>query len=181
MSNEKEEQIAAALTDIVDPGTTWVVRRIANEILVEPHEVSSQHRSGLSAALVARLDALNQRLSDCGGTASLVLLLGVVVMCVGIQLNWFSTLLGPYQVYVQSIWFYLAICGATFFLTGLVTTKWEANLYRRHRDSLFDLIQRDGTTPADVYLKIKDDDELSNLVARMKEDSAFLDTDWPNL
>ena len=83
-----------------------------------------------------------------GGNFIIMSLLTVLVVCVGIHLNWFASLLGPVNEQVQSYWFYGVAMIASFFISGAITNWMETSLYRKNRQALFDQIRREGLTPS---------------------------------
>ena len=171
MNENHESVIAEALNGIVEPGSSWVVRGIANEVLVEPYQVNSSSEPEFSPELTARIDSLNERLSSCGSNFFVMAVLAVAIACVGIHLNWFAGLLGPVNEQIQSVWFYLIALVASFMIAGSITNWMEKSLYRGERQGLFDLIRREGLSPSDVYMQIRDNEDLSDLVDQLKVDN----------
>lgn len=170
-----EQQIIDALMGVIKPGSSWIVRGIANDILVEPFDVTSgRKKSGFTPELETKVDSLNQRLASAGGASSIAILLGVAMVCVGIHLNWFASVLGAWNESLQSIWFYLIAVIATFFGTGELNSLWEKMVYRRYRNNLFEQIKKDGLTPSQVYVHIKDVEDLHHIASQIKEDDSLL-------
>ena len=179
MADDNQERISGALMGVVEPGSSWIVRGIANDVLVEPFDVTNDPKAKFSSDLVARVDALNERLSNSGTDLGLWMMLATGLACVGIHLNWFESLLGIANPYVQSILFYAAAMIIVFFAMGFLSQLGEQRLYRRFRQSLLDQIKRDGLQVADVYVQIKDDDELDSLAKHLRQDPVFLDDASP--
>ena len=177
VSDQEKRQIVERLEGVVQPGSSWIVRGIANDVLVEPHDIAaSNQKSHFSNALTTQLDRVNQQISSSGGLIPAAIILMTVLICVGIHLDWFVSLMGEKNLLVQSIWFYLISFVISFFVSGYVAEWFEKRTYRRMRAELMRQIADDGLTLADVYVKIRDDEDLGYVSRWIQLDDSFADS-----
>lgn len=169
---DNQESIAAALVGVIEPGDSWVVRGISNDVLVEPYSVSEHNvGSGFSTDLELKLDVIDAQISSTGGATGLFLMFAVVIACLGIHLNWFAGWLGDALPYVQSFWFYATAIVLMFFVNVALSRRSESVVYRRLRPALIEQIRLDGSTLSQVYVRLKEDDELVSLTKLIREDT----------
>lgn len=169
---DNQNSIAAALVGVIKPGDSWVVRAISNDVLVEPYNVSDHNvETRFSSDLELKLDVIDAKISSTGGATGLFLMFAVVIACLGIHLNWFTGLLGDLLPYVQSIWFYATAILLMFFVSVTLSRRSEGVVYRRLRPALMEQIRRDGSTLSQVYVRLKEDDELVSLTKLIREDT----------
>lgn len=174
MSETEKQEIAEALDGVIQPGSSWVVRGIANDVLVEPYDVAAGNRKhSFSHGLVAKLDSVNQIVADSGGLVPLMLVMATIIVCVGLHLNWFNVWIGEKIQFVQSIWVYLPAVTTSFFISGKLSDWFEGRTYRRLRPDLIRQIKGDGLEVSEVYVKIKENEDLSYVARWMRYDEVI--------
>ncbi len=178
MAENEQHEIADALMNVIEPGSSWIVRGIANDVLVEPFDVADHQTGGdtFPPDLEACVDTLNEKLSSAGGDFSLWTLLLAAIGCVGIHLGWFQRWLGDATQYVQSFWFYAAVMVALFFFVGAISSWCEASVYRRWRDRLLREVEQAGLKLSEFYVEIKDSEEFDALFKQLRKDDQFLES-----
>ena len=175
MSESQKERIANALDGVLEPGETWIVRAIANDILVEDHQVGGSHPSQrLTPELQTRIEMFNDRLSTAGTSFVLYGLVVIFFICVGLHMNWFADWLGPANDKLRSIWVYLLSGVVGFVLLTAVTTAYEKMIYRRDRVEFFHAVRAQGLDTAELFALLKDEEDYENLVEQMKSDADLL-------
>jgi len=174
MSESQKERIAAALEGVIEPGETWIVRAIANDILVDDHEVGGHSTSRLSPEIQARIEMFNERLSSAGTSFVLIGLVAIFFVCVGLHMNWFQNVLGPLNDKLRSIWVYVLAGAVGFVLLTAMTTIYEKMIYRRDRGRFFNAVRSEGLDTAELFAIIKDNEDYDSLVDQMKSDADLL-------
>ncbi|MEL7499084.1 MAG: hypothetical protein AAFN77_15870 [Planctomycetota bacterium] len=174
MSSEDQQEIADALLGVIEPGASWIVRGISNDVLVEPFDVSADRSQSFSPELETKIDGINARLAE-GSLFLLVGMLTTALVCIGLHLNWFANLLGDANAYLQSFWVYGFAIIAMFFFCGEMASFFERRRYRQLRTTLLEQIRKDGSTLSEVYVKIKDDPELFTICRHIQTDDLLVD------
>ncbi len=171
MEDDKKNQINEVLTNIVEPGESWLVRGIYNDVLVQHYDfVEATNRDPeLESALIhvsAKLDVAGRNVCWYG-------LFAVFAICIGIQMHWFDQWIGPNIEFMRSIWVYLL-----FMVGGLLVAyqigEWQSRrIYEAKKSLVVNAIQNAGKTPKDVIASLRHEESFGSLYDHMKNDGEF--------
>lgn len=166
---DRAGDIAKAVDHLLQPGETWVIRcREEDGIEVVPEGMSVL--ASANPELYGRLLKVSEQLSSAGGAICIWGPLMVLVLCLGLHLNWFESLLGENVNKLRSVWLYIVATVVSFFLFGGIARAWESVKYRQYRDGVLQAIDRAGLTPHRLIADIEGDDELEHLADQLKAD-----------
>ena len=85
--------------------------------------------------------------------------------------DWIDTFLNVDVGKIQSPWVYAFVLIASFFASGQIALWIEASAYRRHRGEVIRAVRDAGLTRWHLLARISQDEDLSNLVEKLKTDS----------
>jgi hypothetical protein len=165
----QKNDIAKAVEHLVKPGESWIVRKGEDAEV----EVSRETTSSLATThpdLYGRLLKISEQLSSAGGSFIIWGILAVVVMCVGLHLHWFDSLLGEFVENIRSIWFYLVATVVAFLASVELAQLKERGMYRRCRESILQDVKAAGISPHGLITLVEGDDALSDLADHLKKD-----------
>ena len=171
MEHDKKSQINEVLGDIVEPGKSWLVRGIYNEILVEQYDFSEavNRDPELESALIqvsAKLDTAGRNVCWYG-------MFAIFAICVGIQMHWFDSLIGPKIDLMRSIWVYLLLMVGGL-LVAYPIGEWQSYMiYEAKKSLILNAIRNAGKTPKDVIASLKREEDFGSIYDHMKNDKEF--------
>lgn len=173
MEQQRQQEIARVLDEILDDGERFAVDCHDGCVDVQPiEEANLRPLSEEKPELYGRLLAVSEILSDAGSNFVLFAMITVAGICLTIYMNWTDTILGIDVERLQSFWVYAFALTACFFLSGHVALWIEASTYRRHRNDLIQAIRVAGLTRWYLLARISQDEDLSNIVEKLKTDSS---------
>ena len=171
MEQERQEEIARTLEDILVEGERFVVDRHQEGVDVQPIEDARlKPLSDEQPDLYGHLLAVSEILSDAGSNFVLFPMMTVAVVCLCIHMRWIDTIAGIDVDKLQSFWVYGIALGICFFVTGQIALWVEAFAYRRYRDELIRHIRETGFTRWHLLARISQDEDLSNVADKLKTD-----------
>lgn len=115
--------------------------------------------------------SLNEEIDKAGTTLFNLAVVGAVVFCLGLHLDWWTSWLGDGIVgHLQSIWFYLAFVIGTFFLAGGMGNWFEKRRYQHRREELATLLAEGRLDRYELLALIQNDNALTKVASQIKMD-----------
>ncbi len=170
--HSRQEQIADAVDQFIKPGEAWVIRKEEAGT-----DVTLEGRSALATThpeLYGRLLQVSEQLSNAGGSLCIWGPLLVLLLCLGLHLNWFDAALGPFVDKLRNIWLYLLAATISFFLFGSLATFWERLAYRQYREAILRALDDANLPPHRLIALIEGDKSLDNLADQLKADRQLI-------
>ena len=119
MEQERQEEIARTLENILVDGEQFVVDSHDGSVEVQPIENAKlRPLADEQPELYGHLLAVSEILSDAGSNFVLVPMMSVAIVCLTIHMEWIDTLLGLDIEEVRSFWVYAIALGTCFFRVG---------------------------------------------------------------
>lgn len=171
MEEERQEQIARKLGEMLVHGERFVADCHGGEVEVKPLEGAEfRPLKEEDPELYGHLLAVSEILSDAGSNFVLFPMMTVAVICLTIHMGWIDTLGGIDVTKLQSYWVYGIALGVCFYVCGQIALWVEAFAYRRYRDELIRHVRESGFTRWHLLARISEDEDLSNVTDKLKTD-----------
>lgn len=121
--------------------------------------------------LYGRMLALEAQM-DAGWSPYVVALLIIGTFLFGLQLDWWTAILGETVCNLLNHWWFY-VCGPLLFLyiARLGCSRWERHIYGRRRQDLLDLIRAESLDREVLIVTLRDEAGLENVVYQLKLDS----------
>ena len=171
MEQKRQEEIALTLEGFLVDGERFVVDCHEDGVDVQPIEESRlKPLADEKPELYGHLLAVSEILSDAGSNFVLFPMMTVAVVCLIIHMQWVDTLIGIDIEELRNFWVYAVALGVCFFVCGQVALWVEGLAYRRYRDELIRHIREEGLSRWYLLARISADEDLSNVVDKLKTD-----------
>jgi len=167
--DDRAKEIAGAMEHLLKPGDAWIVRR-SEENGIEAVPEGRSKLASTNPELYGRLLTISEQLSSAGGALCIWGPVLVLVLCLGLHLNWFENVLGGNAEKFRSIWLYGLAFVIAFFLFGGIAKVWERMKYKQYRDGVLSALDQAKVTPHRLIADIEGDEALEHLADQMKED-----------
>jgi hypothetical protein len=165
---DRFRRIASALEDLVHEGEEFLVAGTDEGVFVSEKMTSPLEKT--QPRLYGRLLSLDEQMQGSGlVTIGGFVLLGVFWM--GLHAEWWESWLPARLAERMNVWWVFVILGVLVLTVAGIYEEWRARwVYRSTRTELFALLEEAGLDRDLLLLKIKDDDELSNIARQLKLD-----------
>jgi len=172
MEQDRQEEIAESLEGLLVDGERFVVDCHDGRVdLQSIEEANLKPLAEEKPELYGHLLAVSEALSDAGSSFVLFAMITVAGICLAIHMDWIDTFLNVDVQKIQSPWVYAFVLIACFFASGQIALWIEASAYRRHRGEVIRAVRDAGLTRWHLLARISQDEDLSNLVEKLKTDS----------
>lgn len=172
MDQDRQQEIAQSLKEFLVEGERLVVDCHDGRVDIQPiEEANLKPLAEEKPELYGHLLAVSETLSDAGSSFVLFAMMTVAAICLAVYMNWIDTFLSIDVQKFQSFWVYAFALVTSFFASGQIALWIEASAYRRHRDELIRAVREAGLTRWHLLARISQDEDLSNLVEKLKTDS----------
>ncbi len=170
VDGDRTGQIVRAVEHLIQPGEAWTVRK-DQEARIEVVRDTKSTLSSTNPELYGRLLNVSERLSNAGGSLCIWGPIGVLVLCLGLHLNWFEGVLGDAADRFRSIWFYILAAFVSFFAFGGIARYWERFKYGQFRDAVLRALDEAKISPHRLIADIEGDGALEHLADQLKDDA----------
>ncbi len=171
MDQDRQQKITKSLEGLLTEGEQLVVDCHEGHIDVQPiEEAKLRPLSEEKPELYGHLLAVSEILSDAGSNFVLVFMMTMAAICLSIHMEWIETILGVDIHKVQSLLVYVVVLTGSFFLSGHIALQIEGSAYRRYRADLIRAIREAGFSRWHLLARISQDEDLSNVVDKLKTD-----------
>lgn len=166
--SERHRRIARAVEDLLQEGEELFLSRSDEGVLVSEAPVNPLEKE--HPRLYGRLLSLDAQLEG-GNLATVLGVAAVLAFWIGLQARWWEPVISEELAQVINVWwFYGVLVLLVLLLSGSLSEGRARFRYRRARSELLPLLEEANLDRDLLLVRIKDDENLTNITRQLKLD-----------